>query len=194
MVEHVADAMEANDSDGSRFQTLMALFIAFVTVVGAVIAWQAALLSEQAGDADFSSTVAIINREEALTIGTARGYQRYRAYTAYNTSRILVDQLEGADDTPEITMERLAANNDIITNLVYLDSQFLDQDGNYDLVRDFNTSFADARLENELEPSGFFDEAVQVREKVSILAQDFIILGCSRLKTHQDMVDCSWYI
>lgn len=177
MVHIEEDRTEINDSTGSRFQIIMAIFIAFVTVVGAVIAWQAALLSEQASDADFSSTVAIINREQALTIGTARGYQRYRAYTAYTINRTLATELKDAEDTPEIEAERMNANNDLISNLSYIDTRFLDQDGYYDLERDFKTNLADARLENELDPSGFFDEAGRVRQKVNILIQDFIVLA-----------------
>ena len=66
-----------------KLETIVALSIALITVVGAVIAWRASVAEDGAGDADFAGLKASLNREETRTVNTVNAYEHYSAYTAY---------------------------------------------------------------------------------------------------------------
>lgn len=174
-------ALEVKDENQSAFRTIMAIFIAVVTVVGALIAWRASILSEVAADADFAGITAIINREEALTVGTSRGYERYRAYTDYMINQTILNELESADQSAIFEDARVASNNSMANSRQYFEINYLKRDGSYDLERDMATHFADASLKNTLDPESFYAEAEQVRGWVQALVADFLMLALALL-------------
>lgn len=181
MVE-VAPA-ETVTHEGDTFQTVMAILIALVTIVGAVVAWRSAVFSERAGNADFASTTAVIHREETLTVGTARLFQRYRAYTDYLLSIVYADLLQEAMDSvsPEqaslFEAERTQANDEAINNLRYFETRYLDLEGNYDQERDLGEAIADASQTKDLDPAPHLIEADRSRTQIANFVSIFIVLA-----------------
>ena len=165
---------------GSPFQTFMAVCIAIVTVIGALIAWRTAVLSEQSDEADFQGIVTVVRAQEAQTTSSARVYQRYRAYTEYIISKTIGDSLQESlqefEDDPVFQNRLNEARNSQVNNLQYFNTAYVTDNG-YDLERDFNTSIADASLRTPLDPTSFYNEADSTRERASFLVQIFMVLG-----------------
>lgn len=69
--------------NNDHFKTVIAVLIAVVTVIGAMVAWRAALAGGNAGDADLAGVTATLNTEETRTLNKANLYANYQAYTNY---------------------------------------------------------------------------------------------------------------
>src|SRR5215204_4550049 len=85
--------MQTESDTGSRMETLVAVLIALVTVVGAVVAWRASVADDGAGDADFAGLRASLNAEETRALNAVNAYEHYGAYTTYWRYNALGDAL-----------------------------------------------------------------------------------------------------
>lgn len=166
--------------EGSPFQTTMAILIAVVTVVGALIAWRTAVLSEQAANADFTGIVTVVRNQEAQTTSSAQAYQRYRAYTDFVINRAIADELETAlqdfENDVVFTTRLLEARNAQANNSQYFQSVYVTETG-YNVERDVKTGIANAGQRQPLDPTPFYAEADATRDRAGMLVQTFIILG-----------------
>ena len=56
--------MESKAERSQRLETVVAILIAVVTVIGAVVAWRSSVADDGAGDADFAGLRASVRSEE----------------------------------------------------------------------------------------------------------------------------------
>ena len=162
---------------GDRFQTAMAVFIAVVTLVGAVIAWRTAIASDDAGDADFAGLKAVLRAEETRMVNDVNALRHYRAYSAYTHHEALRSRLAQLGDvTGEVEASNLAT-----TSQIFFPSRYLDQSGSYNLQREVAELWAQAQQVTDLDPIPHFDEADANREKNKQLVGAFILLSLSLL-------------
>ncbi|MEM6282939.1 MAG: hypothetical protein AAF787_12145 [Chloroflexota bacterium] len=178
---------EMVEHDGDTFQTVMAVLIAVVTIVGALVAWRTAVISERAGNSDFASTSAVINTEESLTVGTARLYRNYRAYTDFVLNQQLATLLERdrANASPEeaalLELQALQARDESLSNREFFETRFLNLDGTYNTDRDLGESLADARRARDLDPAPHIATAIESRAQIRQLVGIFIVLSVALL-------------
>jgi hypothetical protein len=171
------------DTGSNRLETLVAILIAVVTVIGAVVAWRASVADDGAGDADFAGLRASLNAEETRALNAVNAYEHYGAYTTYWRYNALGDALaEEIELAPEVAVEALDrqraeaydladANQDLFPN------RFLNRDGTYSVAREMGQAWADAAREKDLYPDPQYAEADQLRTKSNRLLGSITILG-----------------
>jgi hypothetical protein len=176
--------MTAEPNTGSnRLETLVALLIAVVTVIGAVVAWRASVADDGAGDADFAGLRASLNAEETRALNAVNAYEHYGAYTTYwrynALGNALADEIEAAPEEAVDVLDRQRAeaydladaNQDLFPN------RFLNRDGTYSVAREMGEAWADAAREKDLYPDPQYAEADQLRAKSNRLLGSITILG-----------------
>lgn len=187
--------MEATDStpaastggESERFKTVVALFIAFVTVIGAVIAWRAALAADAAGNADADGLAATLNAEETHLLDDVTTYEHYRAYTTYLRNNELgnaissdLDSITG--DQADVLDRQMREAWDIATELQgsFFESRYLDpENGSYDTQRELDGLWADAERQKDLNPDPHLNAADRMRTKSTTLIGLLTVLAAS---------------
>ena len=165
------------DGGHDRFQTAMAVLIAVVTLVGAVLAWRAAIAADDAGDADFAGLKAVLHAEETRMVNDVNALRHYRAYTAYTQHEELRLRLAQLGDVNG----EVAATNLATTSQVFFPTRYLNLNGSYDLQREVAELWAQAQQVTDLDPVQHFDEADAGRVKTIQLVAAFILLSLSLL-------------
>jgi hypothetical protein len=172
-----------SETSNNRMETLVALLIAVVTVIGAVVAWRASVADDGAGDADFAGLRASLNAEETRALNAVNAYEHYGAYTTYWRHNALGDALAGeveaADETAVEALDRQRAeaydladaNQDLFPN------RFLNRDGTYSVAREAGEAWADAAREKDLYPDPQYAEADKLRTKSNRLLGTITLLG-----------------
>ena len=162
------------------FQIVVSVLIAVVTIMGALVAWRVSLLSITVGNAEFNAMVSVINREDALTVGTARGYGRYRAFVDYTTAQAVLDSLsEEERERYSDVVKRM--EDEIVLARDTIDALYLTQDGEYEIERDIQQVLADARREEDVDPEPFYAESAVARARSKALNVNFIVLSVALL-------------
>lgn len=164
--------------EGDRFQTAMAIMIAIVTLVGAVLAWRAAVANVNAGDADFAGLNATLNAEETLTLTNNTFYRHYRAYTSFSGNDVFGGKLDGV---PRSEMLRSNAQSAAATDRLFFPHRYLNRDGSYAAERQIGEAWAEASQVRDLTPAPHFAEADQARLKTNWLVGIFMGLAVSLL-------------
>ncbi len=178
--------MQTESDTGNRMETVVAVLIALVTVIGAVVAWRASVAGDGAGDADFAGLRASLNAEETRALNAVNAYEHYAAYTTYWRNNRLGDALAADIDAGNTASEEEAylldrqraeaydladANQDLFPN------RYLNRDGTYGLARETGEAWADAAREKDLYPDPRYAEADQLRAKANQLLGTITILG-----------------
>jgi hypothetical protein len=172
---------------GNRFQTAVAIMIALVTLVGAIVAWRAALAAGDAGDADFAGLNATLNAEQTRTLNITTLYEHYRVYTAYfqhnELGNLIVDELDSATsaDLGLLDQQKTDAWNIATANQTFFPTRFLKQDGSYDTQRELGEAWAEAGQQKDLNPAPHFAQADRLRAKSSWLVGILIVLAAALL-------------
>ncbi|MBI5650724.1 MAG: hypothetical protein HZC40_09820 [Chloroflexi bacterium] len=173
------NAVEKNDD---RFQTVIAILMALVTVIGAVVVWRASVAADAAGDADFAGLRAMTNVEETRALNFVNAYENYGAFTAYlrhdQLGEMMVkDQAGKGEDANVIEQQRLEAHDLAIANQHLFPNRFLNRDGTYALQRQLGEMWADAAREKDLNPEPQFDDAEKLRGKTLGLLGMVVLLS-----------------
>ncbi|HMO59298.1 MAG TPA: hypothetical protein PKA05_18530 [Roseiflexaceae bacterium] len=148
-----------------RFETILAILIALVTVMSAVAAWRAAIAGDAAGNADFDGLSAAISYEEARALNASTSYQQYRAYTRYLLNNTLGDllwddgQQASAEEASILRRDRLLAYDQMLIDVDFFESRYINRDGAYDRDRQFDALMADSERNDDLNPLPHFQEA-----------------------------------
>lgn len=165
------------------FKTFTASMIAIVTVVSALVAWRAAAASQQAGDADFSGLVATVNTEEAQVLTTVKVSEHYQAFLVYTRYNELGDRLYEALKAKPADAEELERQKSNAWGIAYglqsafFPSRYLRPDGTYDIQREMDESWADARRERDTRAELHFERGDTLRRKANLLVQMLVLLG-----------------
>ncbi len=160
------------DENGSRFQTIMAIMIAAVTLIGAVVAWRIAITTEAATDADFAGMQAVLAAEETNISSDVDLFRHYRAYTEYSV-------YDGLQETLDSAFESEIALASASTNQLFFPKRYLNRDGSYAVQRQLGELWADAGQDRNLNAVPHFAESTILRNKVSQLTGIFILLTMS---------------
>ncbi|HLF26594.1 MAG TPA: hypothetical protein VJG32_09665 [Anaerolineae bacterium] len=180
--------METASESQDRFKSLVALLLAFVTVMGAVAAWRAAVASDAASNADFSGLAATLNTEETRALNSVTVYEHYRAYTDYlrhnELGNVIADDLPDASDSQAELLDRQMTEAwDLATEIQgsFFPNRYLDPDGNYDTQRELEEEYADAGQQKDLNPEPHFTLSDRLRNKSTTLVSVLIVLAVSLL-------------
>jgi hypothetical protein len=171
---------EQSEQQGRSLEVVVAFLIAIVTVIGAVIAWRAAVADDGAGDADFGGLRAAINLEEARAVNNLNAFEHYAAFADYKRYDALGTALEEtAGEAPsEETAREMAEVNDLtVAKQNAFPNKFLNRDGSYGLQRELGEMLADAAKEKDLNPEPQFAEADRLRGKTLQLLLSITVLG-----------------
>lgn len=152
--------------------------IALVTLVGAMLAWRAAVAHINAGDADFAGLSAAVNAEETLTLTNNTFHRHYRAYTSFSGNDVFSDNLDGV---PRVETLRNNAESIAATDRLFFPNRYLNRDGSYAGDRQIGEAWAEASQIQDLDPAPHFEEADQARLKTNWLVGIFIGLAISLL-------------
>jgi hypothetical protein len=170
-----------------RFKTIDALLIAFVTMIGAVVAWRAALAADAANNADANGLAATINAEETRALNLVTAYEHYRAYTDYlrynELGNTIYDDLSSASAEQFDILDRQKTEAwDLATELQessFFRSRYLDREGNYDTARELDELQADAARQKDLNPDPHFALSDRLRAKSTTLVSILIPLAAA---------------
>jgi len=177
---------QANQSD--RFSTVVAVLLALVTVMGAIVAWRAAIAADNSGDADFAGIAATLNAEEARALNQITAYEHLRAYAEYVRYNEIGNQLNSewlaADDADAPALERQMRENwDLATELQesFFENRYVREDGTYDLARQLDELWADDLLDKDAVPDPHFSLSDALRQRSITLVALLIPLGLALL-------------
>jgi hypothetical protein len=182
-------AQETEEREDSRLSTWVAFLIAAVSVVGAIVAWRAAVLGDAIGDADTGGLRATINLNETRALTTIRVYSAYSAFTEYYQVRQEGDLLEEvleehSEELDEAELTGLVADltdtrDQMTAAQILFPNQYLNRDGTYALERMRGELFSDAAREKDLNPTALFLEGDTLRARSDRLLIALSILGVS---------------
>jgi hypothetical protein len=170
----------------SRLETIVAILIAVVTVIGAVVAWRASVAADGAGDADFAGLQASLNAEETQAINYVNAYEHYGAYVAYsrnlNMGNAIAKDLTSAPPASEeeafwLDRQRAEAFDIAKANQDLFPNRFLNRDGTYSVQRELGEGWADAKKEKDLNFDPHYAEADALRQKTNLLLATIALLG-----------------
>ena len=170
----------------SKLETIVAILIAIVTVIGAVVAWRASVAADSAGDADFAGLQASLNAEETRALNNVNAYEHYGAYVNYrrylNLGNAIADDLANDPSTPEdqafmLDRQRAEAYDLSNANQTLFPNRFLNRDGSYSVTRELGEAWADAAKQKDLDPDPHYAEADGLRQKTNLLLATLSLLA-----------------
>ncbi|HLF03299.1 MAG TPA: hypothetical protein VI547_15050 [Anaerolineales bacterium] len=170
----------------SRLETIVAILIAVVTVIGAVVAWRASVAADGAGDADFAGLKASLNAEETRALNFVNAYEHYGAYINYSRylrlGNAVADDLSNGvaqTEAEAFWLDRQRAESFDLANAnqELFPNRFLGRDGSYGVQRELGEAWADASKEKDLDPNPHYAEADKLREKTNLLLSTLTLLG-----------------
>ncbi len=180
-LDELIDAPEPTD----RFQITMAILIAVVAIAGALVAWRAALIDAQAGDADFAGLAATIKAAEVKISTTNFIYEHYRGYTVYTRHREMQRLLEEEidfDAATDVQQQAWAVSSQLASESQNLFlGQYLNTDGSYNIQRQYDETWAEEGQRQDLTPAPHFASADSQRAKSALLIGIFIIQAIALL-------------
>ncbi len=166
-------------------ETVVAILIAIVTVVGAVVAWRASVADDGAGDADFAGLKASLNAEKIRALNFVNAYEHYGAYTTYaryqNLGNALGAELEAGGQTDDeafaLARQQAEAYDLAKANQYLFPTRFINRTGSYGLQRELGELWADAAKENDLNPDPQYADADKLRGKTNRLLGTLTLMG-----------------
>ncbi len=162
-----------------RFDVVVTILIALVTVFGAVIAWRASLASTAAGDAEQQGLLDTLALEESLAAHETRFYTDMQYFVRYQRHQGLARRLR-RDETAARARGETALADDLAqeaelyeelaaTQTDFFDVSYVGPDGSFNEAR----YLADLRLNDEkfnsLAPEAVFAEADAYRAQAKRL-------------------------
>ncbi|MEI8132508.1 MAG: hypothetical protein WCG34_08745 [Leptolinea sp.] len=173
------------EEKGSRFETVIAILIAIVAVLGAVVAWRSSVMDDGAGDADYAGLRAAVNAEETRAINYVNAYESYGNYVSYwrnnRQAKLLSEEILAADkENSDSLIGQMKISNDLAdANRNMFETRFLNRDGSYNVQRQMGEMWADAAKEKDLEYESQFTDAEKLRLKTNQFLLAMMILGLS---------------
>jgi hypothetical protein len=162
-----------------RFKTLVAVFIAIVSIVGAVLAWRISVASSSAADADVSGVVSTIEQNQALVASEADMYRNQETYLQVRIhDRLSEDLLVEYERYPSSSPTRdhlwAEAWTEIFVAEAYLDQvnirpEYIRTDGSYDGRAAQDVDLAHRALNSDFAADRRFDQADLLRGKAQWL-------------------------
>ncbi|MCA9793928.1 MAG: hypothetical protein KC910_19095 [Candidatus Eremiobacteraeota bacterium] len=188
MAEQNADSKPHQEEPAPEVDSLanlVAVLIAVATILGAVVAWRAALSEDIAGDSDYAGIRCLNWAEEARTIHSVDAYEDYRLFLAYRRNDLLGDLIE--EKEPEsgtfLDQKREEARQLAEINVSFLDqskaSRYLSRDGSFALDRELGEKWAAARRKRDMNSEVQFSAADRYRKKTEAQLKAGVLLTFS---------------
>ncbi|GEM_PF-671622 len=173
------------DSGGSGFlNTLNALLIALVVVIGAIAAWRASVAADAAGDADYFGLRALLNHEETQALNNLTAYRSYADYLDYwsfkRQGELLEEEMNqkpSLAENEQFVAQVKSAYDLADASRANFEQRFLNRDGSYNVQRQLGQLWADAMKEKDLNFDVQFVEAEKMRNKTIYLLICVMILS-----------------
>jgi hypothetical protein len=174
-------------SSSDRFSVLIAILIAISAIVGAVVAWRAAVSDDRAGDGDFAGVAATLNKARTNATSAVNAFQAHAQYLQYREAFLLRTALErdllalpAESNQRPILEAELRRMRDVQSAYEQnLDYRFIRRDGTFDVARYMAEKRADAARAQDLNPAPAFAEADAFRHKTAMLLATGIPLALS---------------
>ena len=154
---------------GDTFKTIMALMLALVTIMGAVVAWRSAVAGNFAGDTADSAILASLNLQQASTNSSTEVSQhraahleffRYLSLASAEIDQATADIANRNDLTTEeinAILRPIIEHLDLgITDRLFFDVRYLDEDDTYDGSREQAEQIAEAAQTKDVDPDPQF--------------------------------------
>jgi hypothetical protein len=168
-----------------RFNVIMSVMTAVVTVVGAAVACLASGASNAAGNNDFEGLTAAISAQETTIVNNINAYEHYHAYTIYRRynelGNLLYDEANAATD--QAAFDSLDRQKQEAWGLaqgiqaLFFPGRYLDPDGAYNLQRELDEEFAEAAQQKDIVPGPHFEVADTLRLRANLLTGVLIFLA-----------------
>jgi len=164
--ESTQEPQEANN----RFQTINALLLALVTLLGAFVAWRASVAADASGDEALAGIIATIDAEETRAINNITLYENYRAFTTYTRYNTLGNAIEAdlekiTDETEAATLDRQMREAWDTAESSSFPHRYLNRDGTYNTQRELGEAWADAARKKDIYPDPHFQTADRMQSK-----------------------------
>ena len=193
-----------NTSTGTsdRMKIVLATLIAGSTILGALFTWRASVASGGASSADEAGLNAFTNSLEVKNLTQASAYQHLQGYIRYLSERVLSERLsteasrvfdefiqnngEFADPEAEaqvqLLQEQLSARahetqDRAAMSQYFLNTDYLQQDGAYDSVREAGEAEAEASRYRDVDPAPHFARADRLRVKTENLIITLLVFA-----------------
>ena len=147
--------------DATWFDITVPILTAVVTIFSALIAWQATIDSDDAGNADFGGLGAAVNKQDARVLNATTTYQQHGAFTAYLRNVEVGDAINAdltatrsdlrARQRAAMQAERDARWNQTVVDKDFFDTRYLGAEGNYDTRRQLGELAAEAAQLKDVE-------------------------------------------
>jgi hypothetical protein len=187
---------ETKQQSGSsdQMKIIIAALIALSTMLGATFAWRAASASSGASGADEAGLQAVSNSLEVSNLTQTSVYQHLQGYVRYLASRSLAESLDAeagrkfdellshngefedplAEAQIQLLQEQLAdrgheALDRAAMSQYFLNTDYLQQDGTYDSLRELGEAEAEASRYRDVDPSPHLARADRMRAKTTNL-------------------------
>ncbi|GAB4110986.1 MAG: hypothetical protein Fur005_15420 [Roseiflexaceae bacterium] len=167
-----------------RFEVMVSILTAMVTILSAIVAWRAAVAGDAAGNADFDGMSAALNREESRILSSADAYQQYRSFTNYYRNNELGNMLTGdyldqfSDEEQNRLLTERALNWDqTLVDDDFFETRYLNPDGLFDVQRKINESEAEAAQSQDTDPEPHFTRSDRLRAKANLMVGMLIIMA-----------------
>lgn len=175
--------MRAKPSE--HLSTAIAILIAFITVVGALIAWRVSQASSVASNADTDGILAEVDGDNAYTGAFISGYAHLTAYAHSVVDTTLARELLAAapkvtDDKlkTEIENERQRVLSESYADLLSVPQKYLDpRDFGYDVAKEIGETRAERAVERDIFSAPHFAAANAARGKAEWLLVILVVLG-----------------
>jgi hypothetical protein len=163
------------EQKSDRFDVVVTVLIALVTVFGALLAWRASLAADVAGDADQQGLLETLDLEEGLSAHETNLYINLQYFVRYTQHKELARRLREDEAAARVRGETDLADDlaraaelqaDLATNLEdFFDVSYIRPDESFDEARFLaEARRGDARV-NALKPEEVFTEADAYHER-----------------------------
>lgn len=177
------------DND-DRLNFWNAILIAIVTVCAALVAWRASISEDAAGDNDYDGLRAVVNVQEATTLGTveafvhAQAYANYRRYDEVSTTLAEEEEEASGREATELARKRNDAEVMVDAKLKMFPNKFMERDGksgqsSYNTRREIGQYVASLSRTKDMQAAEHFEDAERSRTKTEKLLLGVVILTFS---------------
>lgn len=174
--------------EDDRLNFWNAILIAIVTVCAALVAWRASVSADAAGDNDYDGLRAVVNVQEASTLGTAQAFVHAQAYANYRrydeTASTLGEEEEEATgkELSELQRKRHDAEVLVDAKLKMFPNKFMERDGksgrsSYNTRREVGQYMANQARTKDMLFEEHFQDAERFRTKTEKLLLGVVILS-----------------
>jgi hypothetical protein len=172
---------ESENEGNNKLETIIAILIAVVVVIGALVSWRASLIDDSSGDYDYAGIRAVTNAEQAQALNYVNAYADYGNYVNYwknnRASTLLGEDLEKSGKEDAVLEAGIKNANDLAdssSNMFKM--RYLTRDRTYNVQRQLGEMWADAAKKNDLDYEAQFKLANDDRARTRMMLVALMIL------------------